>query len=53
VVRDAVELAEQLEALLDDPETAMMIGANGRDILHKNRGSLQQLLQLVGPLVEA
>jgi 3-deoxy-D-manno-octulosonic-acid transferase len=53
VVHDAVELARQLEAFLDDPETARTIGANGRDILHNNRGSLQQLLQLVAPLVKA
>jgi 3-deoxy-D-manno-octulosonic-acid transferase len=51
LVRDAAELAAAVDGLLSDPETASRLGAAGREILERNRGSLARLMAMIEPLV--
>jgi 3-deoxy-D-manno-octulosonic-acid transferase len=47
-VRDAAELRQALEALLDDPARAQAMGAAGRAIVDRNRGATRRTADLVG-----
>jgi len=51
-VQDAKGLADAVAALLGDPERAAEQGARGRDIVERNRGTLDRLLVLLEPLVK-
>ena len=52
VVHDPGELAQALFRLFSDPEAARDIGNKGREIVRRNKGSLEHFLQLLEPLVE-
>ncbi len=51
IVNDAAELADAVDELLAAPRLAAERGGKGREILEKNRGSLQRLLGLLEPLL--
>lgn len=51
VVRDAGELAQKTSALFASPETRARIGALGRAVVESNRGALDNLLNLIEPLL--
>ena len=51
IVNDATELAAAVAELLAAPQLAAERGGLGREILEKNRGSLQRLLALLEPLL--
>lgn len=51
VVRDASELADAVEQLLSNPDDASEHGSRGRDIVERNRGALNHLLDLLEPLI--
>lgn len=50
-VEDADALAERLGSWFRDPAAATTAGNRGREVVHKNRGALERLLQLIDPLV--
>jgi 3-deoxy-D-manno-octulosonic-acid transferase len=50
-VADARELAAALTRLLADPAQRQRIGAIGRRIVERNRGSVARLLELIEPLM--
>ena len=52
-VADARELGEALDGLFADPGRRRRMGAAGRAVVEANRGSVERLLDLIGPLVEA
>jgi len=51
VVQDGAELGAEVSALLAAPEAARAQGQKGREIVERNRGSLNRLLVLLDPLV--
>ena len=51
-VRNSEELANEIVALLSDPEARNLAGDNGRRIVQQNRGALARLLALIDPLIE-
>jgi 3-deoxy-D-manno-octulosonic-acid transferase len=51
VVADATELAAAVAELVANPDAAKAIGAQGREIVQENRGSLGKLLSLLEPLI--
>ena len=51
LVQDSAELAAAVEDLLSDPETASRLGQAGREILERNRGSLDRLMAMIEPLM--
>ncbi len=53
IVADGAELAAAVSYFLRHPEEAKSAGANGLRALEQNRGSLQRLLVLLEPLMEA
>ncbi len=50
-VQDGIELAAALERLFHDRDEAERMASKGRKILTDNRGALQQLLNLMEPLI--
>ena len=52
LVHDSAELAVAVGELLSDPETASRLGAAGREILERNRGSLDRLMAMIEPLLD-
>jgi len=50
-VNNAGQLGSAVIDLFSDPETAADIGGRGREIVLRNRGALDRLLQLLEPLV--
>ena len=50
-VNNAGQLGEAIADLFDDPPTAADIGRRGREIVQQNRGALERLLALLGPLI--
>lgn len=50
-VRNAEDLAASVAVLLRDPEARRRAGEQGRATVEANRGALEKLLALVGPLV--
>ena len=53
VVPDSDALALAVQELIENPATARTMGDNGKAVLEQNRGSLERLLVLVEPLLEA
>jgi 3-deoxy-D-manno-octulosonic-acid transferase len=51
LVNDSAELAAAVGELLFDPETATRLGEAGREILERNRGSLDRLMVMIEPLL--
>ena len=51
LVHDSAELAAAVGELLSDPETASRLGEAGREILERNRGSLDRLMGMIEPLL--
>ncbi len=51
LVHDSAELAAAVDELLSDPETASRLGEAGREILERNRGSLDRLMGMIEPLL--
>ena len=51
MVVDAAELAAAVADLIGDPDAAKAAGDRGREIVQKNRGSLDKLLSLLEPLI--
>ena len=51
LVHDSAELATAVDELLSDPETASRLGEAGREILERNRGSLDRLMGMIEPLL--
>ena len=51
LVQDSADLAAEVDRLLSDPETASRLGDAGREILERNRGSLDRLMAVIEPLV--
>jgi 3-deoxy-D-manno-octulosonic-acid transferase len=51
LVNDSAELAAAVGELLFDPETATRLGEAGREILERNRGSLDRLMGMIEPLL--
>jgi len=52
VVANAIELATVVARLLDNPSEAEQMGAHGMTVLEHNRGALERLLILLGPLLD-
>ena len=52
VVRDAVELAEKVAALLANADDRARIGGQARAVVEENRGALDRLLGLIAPLMQ-
>ncbi len=52
VVAEATELAAVVAQLLDNPSEAEQMGAHGMTVLKENRGALERLLVLLGPLLD-
>ena len=52
-VTDAGQLAGQLEALFADPQRRLRLGASARQVVARNRGSLERLLALIESLLAA
>lgn len=52
LVANAVELAATVAYLIENPAAAAKIGKNGLAVLEQNRGSLERLLRLLGPLLD-
>jgi 3-deoxy-D-manno-octulosonic-acid transferase len=50
-VRNAIELANEVTRLLQEPSERHRMGDIGRKTLDQNRGALQRLLDLIDPLV--
>ncbi len=50
-VRDAATLAQAFLTLLDDPRGARQRGERGREAMRAQRGALQRVLALIGPLL--
>ncbi|MBT8077483.1 MAG: lipid IV(A) 3-deoxy-D-manno-octulosonic acid transferase [Gammaproteobacteria bacterium] len=53
VVQSEAELARAVIDLFDNPSKAERMGREGEQIIEKNRGALQRLLQLLDPLIHA
>ncbi len=53
VVTNAEELADRVNALINQPEERARIGALGRASVEANRGALARLLSLIEPLLAA
>jgi 3-deoxy-D-manno-octulosonic-acid transferase len=51
LVHDSAELAAAVGELLSDPATASRLGEAGREILQRNRGSLDRLMGMIEPLL--
>ena len=52
-VHDAAELADRVARLLRDSQARRSSGERGRSTVEANRGALERLLALVGPLISA
>lgn len=53
VVANESELAPAIRTLIENPEKARLMGANGKAVLEQNRGALERLLVLLEPLLRA
>ncbi|WP_028313719.1 3-deoxy-D-manno-octulosonic acid transferase [Desulfatibacillum aliphaticivorans] len=51
-VKDSQELAQTVDALLNDPARGVKIGANALEVIRRNRGALQRNLNLVREFIE-
>jgi 3-deoxy-D-manno-octulosonic-acid transferase len=51
IVHDADELADRVTALFADQRERQRRGSAGREVIENNRGTLQRLLDLIGPLI--
>jgi 3-deoxy-D-manno-octulosonic-acid transferase len=51
LVHDSAELAAAVGELLSDPDKASCLGDAGREILERNRGSLDRLMAMIEPLL--
>jgi len=51
IVADSRELAAAVDELIEDPQKAKDLGAQGLEIVEQNRGALSDLLGLLEPLI--
>lgn len=51
IVRDGQDLGRKVAALFDDPQARTRIGVHARNSVEANRGALNNLLNLIAPLI--